>query len=96
MLAEVKEGGGTIRGVKVRLVEVIVAGHTMEHVLSYDVAEAEMVHGGPFDAELDRFIQLGMFCHRSNIGRWNIGQGRIGNQLRSRGKMHPDSEDRTL
>ena len=34
----------------------------MEQVLSYDVAEAEAVHGRPFDDEMDRHIQLGMFA----------------------------------
>ena len=41
MPAEVSEHTGEIRGVKVRWVTVRVAGHTLEQVLSYDVAEAE-------------------------------------------------------
>ena len=41
MPAEVTEHTGEIRGVKVRLVNVKVAGHTVEQVLLYDVAEAE-------------------------------------------------------
>jgi hypothetical protein len=41
---------------------VTVAGHTVEQVLSYDVAEAEAVHGRPFDDELDKRIQSGMFA----------------------------------
>ena len=48
-IASVKETTGEIRGVQVRWVSVIVAGHTVEQVLSYDVAEAEAVHGRPFD-----------------------------------------------
>ena len=62
MAAEVVERTWQIRGVSVRRVEVIVAGHTVEQVLSYDVAEAEAVHGRPFDDEMDRNIQLGMFA----------------------------------
>ena len=62
MPAEVKEQIGEIRGVNVRWVDVIVAGHTVEQVLSFDVAEAEAVHGRPFDDELDEHIQMGMFA----------------------------------
>ena len=62
MPAEVKEQIGEIRGVNVRRVDVIVAGHTVEQVLSFDVAEAETVHGRPFDDELDEHIQMGMFA----------------------------------
>ena len=45
MAAEVRERTGNIRGVTVRWVDIIVAGHTVEQVLSFDVAEAEAVHG---------------------------------------------------
>ena len=62
MTAEVKEQVGEIRGVNVRWVSVIVAGHTVEQILSFDVAEAEAVHGRPFDGELDEHIQMGMFA----------------------------------
>ena len=62
MTAEVKEQIGEIRGVNVRWASVIVAGHTVEQVLSFDVAEAEAVHGRPFDDELDEHIQMGMFA----------------------------------
>ena len=62
MTADVTEQTGHIRGVNVRWVEIIVAGHTVEQVLSYDVAEAEAVHGRPFDDDLDRNIQRGMFA----------------------------------
>ena len=62
MTAEIREHAGEIRGVNTRWVEVIVGGHIVEQVLSYDVAEAEEVHGRPFDDELDRFIQMGMFA----------------------------------
>ena len=62
MPAEVSEQTGEIRGVKVRWVTVMVAGHTLEQVLLYDVAEAEAVYGRPFDDELDKHIQLGMFA----------------------------------
>ena len=62
MTAEVKEHIGEIRGVKVRWVDVIVAGHTVEQVLSFDVAEAEAAHGRPFDDESDEHIQMGMFA----------------------------------
>ena len=62
MTAEVKEQIGEIRGVNVRWASVIVAGHTVEQVLFFDVAEAEAVHGRPFDDELDEHIQMGMFA----------------------------------
>ena len=62
MPAEVTERTGQIRGVSVRWVDVIVAGHTVEQVLSYDLAEAETVHGRSFDGELDKYLQLGMFA----------------------------------
>ena len=62
MPAETKEQVGEIRGVNVRWVNVIVAGHTVEQILSFDVAEAEAVHGRPFDDEMDEHIQMGMFA----------------------------------
>ena len=62
MRTEVTEYTAKIRGVMVRWVEVKLAGHVVEQVLSYDVAEAEAVHGRPFDDELDRHIQMGMFA----------------------------------
>ena len=43
MPAEVSERASEIRGVKVRWVTVKVAGHTVEQVLLYDVAETEAV-----------------------------------------------------
>ena len=49
MTAEVTERTGEIRGVNVRWVNVVVTGHTVEQVLSFDVAEAEDMHGRPFD-----------------------------------------------
>ena len=44
------------------ITDVIVAGHTVEQVLSFDVAEAEAVHERSFDDELDKHIQIGMFA----------------------------------
>ena len=46
----------------VRPATVTVAGHTVEQVLSFDVAEAEAVYGRPLDEELDKHIQGGMFA----------------------------------
>ena len=62
MLAEVKEHTGTIRGVTVRRVDIVANGHTVEQVLQYDIADAEKAHNRPFDEELDRHIQMGMFA----------------------------------
>lgn len=62
MTARVAEQSGEIRGVNVRWIEVMVAGHTVEQILQYDVAEAEAVYGRPFDDEMDRHIQMGMFA----------------------------------
>ena len=62
MTASVREQTGEIAGVQVRWVSVIVSGHTVEQVLCYDFAEAEAVHGRPFDDEMDREIQMAMFA----------------------------------
>ena len=62
MTAEVTEQTGQIRGVNVRWVNVIVAGHTVEQIMSYEVAEAEAVNGRPFDEEMDKYVQMGMFA----------------------------------
>ena len=62
MVAEVKENIGTIRGVNVRSLTVVIAGHTVEQLLLYDVAEAEAEYGRPFDEEMDGHIQKGMFA----------------------------------
>ena len=60
MTAEVTERTGEIRGVTVRWVNVVVTGHTVEQVLSFDVAEAEDMHGRPFDDEMDKHIQMSL------------------------------------
>ena len=62
MTADVRELTGEIRGVNVRWINVMVSCHTVEQVLSYDVAEAEAIHGRPFDDEMDKHIQMGMFA----------------------------------
>lgn len=62
MTAVVSEVSGKIRGVEVRWVSVAVAGHTVEQLLIYDVADAEEVYGRPFDDEMDRHIQMGMYA----------------------------------
>ena len=53
---------GEIRGVMVRWDQVLVAGHLVEMTLSYRVADAERVYGKPWDEELDRHLQMGMFA----------------------------------
>ena len=50
-----------IAGVQVRWVRVIVSGHTVEQVLSYDVAEAEAVFGRPFDDAMDTGLRAVMY-----------------------------------
>ena len=62
MTASVREQTGEIRGVQVRRIHVIVSGHTVAQVLCYDFVEAAAAHGRPFDEELDRTIQMGMFA----------------------------------
>ena len=62
MVSEVRETTGEIRGVQVRWAEVVVEGHIIEKVLSYDVAEAEVVYSRSFDDEMDSHIQMGMFA----------------------------------
>ena len=62
MTAEVREETNQIRDVNVRWAHVIVEGHTVEQVLSFDVAEADSVYGRPFDDEMDIHIQMGMFA----------------------------------
>ena len=58
MVAETREHSVDIRGVTATLVDVVVAGHTVELVLSYDVEEAEAVHGAPFSDGVDDIIQM--------------------------------------
>ncbi len=62
MTAKVHERTGQIRGVNVRWVDVIVAGHVVEQILSFNVADAEEEFGRPFDDEMDKHIQMGMFA----------------------------------
>ena len=62
MTTEVREEAGEIRGVNVRWAHVIVEGHTVEQILSFNIAEAESIYGRPFDDEMDRHIQMGMFA----------------------------------
>ena len=45
-----------------RWVDVIIDGHVVEQVLSFEVAEAEARYGRPFDDEMDKHIQMGMFA----------------------------------
>ena len=49
-----------IAGVEVRRVSVIVSGHTVEQVLSYDIAEAEAVFRRPFDDVMDTAMRMAM------------------------------------
>ena len=56
----VTEESFEIAGVQVRWVSVIASGHTIEQVLSYDVAEAEAVFGRPFDDEVDTEMRFAM------------------------------------
>lgn len=44
-----------------RSVSVVVSGHTVEQLLSYDVAEAEAVFGQPFDDKLDTGLWMAMY-----------------------------------
>lgn len=60
MLAEVREAEGEVRGVQVRLVEVVVGGHIVEQAIVYDVSEAEAAHSQPFDEDVDSSMQRGM------------------------------------
>ena len=57
----VTEESFRIAGVEVRWVSVIVSGHTVEQVLSYDVAEAEAVFRRPFDYEMDTGMRMAMY-----------------------------------
>ena len=60
-VATVTETSGPIAGVQVRWVSVLLEGHTVEQVLSYDVAEAEAVFGRPFDDEMDSEMRSAMY-----------------------------------
>ena len=60
-LASVTEESMKIAGVQVRWISVIVSGHTVEQMLSYDVAKAEAVFGRPFDDEMDTEIRFAMY-----------------------------------
>ena len=96
MRAAVTDQTGEIRGVRVRWVNVMVAGHTVEQLLSFDVAEAEAVHGRPFDDEMDNAYPNGHVCRGSNIRRRDYAQGRIRHELCARRHVHSDREDRAL
>ena len=61
-VASVTEKTVEVAGVRARWVSVIVSGHTVQQALFYEVAEAEAVHGRPFDEELDHEIQMAMFA----------------------------------
>ena len=74
MASETRERDLTIRGLRVRYSEVIVAGHTVELALSYDIGEAEAVHGRPFNDDMDRQIQQGMFAINRISGDGTIGK----------------------
>ena len=58
MVAETREHSVDIRGVTATLVDVVVAGHIVELVLSYDVEEAEAVHGTPFNDGVDEIMHM--------------------------------------
>ena len=62
MTASTTEETVEVAGVQVRWLKVIVLGHTVQQQLLYDVAEAEAVHGRPFDEELDHDIKMAMFA----------------------------------
>ena len=74
MASERRERDLTIRGLTVRYSQVIVAGHTVELALSYDIGEAEAVHGRPFSDDMDRHIQQGMFAMNRISGDGTIGK----------------------
>ena len=61
-VASVTEQSVEIAGVQVRWVDVVLDGHTVEQVLSYDVAEAEAVFGRPFDDAMDTRMRFAMFA----------------------------------
>ena len=75
-----------IRRVNVRRDCVVVAGHTVKQELSYEIAEAESVHGMPFGEELDKYIQMGMFAinrisadgtlHKVASAKYSVQEGR--------------------
>ena len=96
MTAEVKEHIGEIRGVKARWVDVIVAGHTVEQVLSFDVAGAEAVHGRPFDDELDEHIQMGIFAVDRIAADGTMHKVASARSYGPRRQVHKDREDRSL
>ena len=58
MVAETREHSVGIGGVPATLVDVVVAGHTVELVLSYDVEEAGVVHGASFNDGVDEIMQM--------------------------------------
>ena len=96
MTAEVTEQTGEIRGVNVRWVNVIVAGHTVEQVLSFDVAEAEAVYGRPFDDEMDEYIQMGMFAIDRIAADETMGKVASATSYVLDGKCISNREDRAL
>ena len=62
MTASVREQSLEIAGVRVRRLNIVVSGHTLQQLLFFDIADAEAVHGRPFDDDLDAEIQAGVLA----------------------------------
>ena len=62
MTASVREQNLEIAGVRVRRLNIVVSGHTLQQLLFFDIADAEAVHGRPFDDDLGAEIQAGMLA----------------------------------
>ena len=62
MTASVREQAIEIAGVRVRRLNIVVSGHTLQQLIFFDIADAEAAHGRPFDDDLDAEIQAGMLA----------------------------------
>ena len=96
MTASTTEETVEVAGVQVRWLKVTVSGHTVQQALLYDVAEAEAVHGRPFDDELDHEAQTAMFAMDRIWMDETMHRVASRHERHHRRDMYPDSENRAL
>ena len=96
MVAETREHSVDIRGVTATLVDVVVAGHTVELVLSYDVEEAEAVHGALFNDSVDEIMQMEVAALGDTLDDGTLQCGGVCRELCPGWEVHSVRQDRTL
>ena len=96
MRASVREQALEIAGVRVRRLNIVVSGHTLQQLLFFDIVDAEAVHGRPFDDDLDAENPGRDAGSRSWGDRRDDAQGRVRNELDARRAVHPGGGHRAL